>query len=74
MANTNAALQLIEKIESFYPNETDMPTMQDLKNPTSAMVYKFLGRALYEFSIDIDTLKMVCINKGQGDSPSLFKQ
>uniref|UniRef100_A0A8D8VRH7 Kinetochore protein Nuf2 N-terminal domain-containing protein n=1 Tax=Cacopsylla melanoneura TaxID=428564 RepID=A0A8D8VRH7_9HEMI len=58
MAATNAMIQLLEKIEHFFPDEKDMPTMKDLKNPTSAMVYVFLGRALYEFNIIIDTLKI----------------
>lgn len=58
----NAMMQLLEKIENFFTNETlpnEMPTLQDLKNPTSSMVFKFLGRALFEFNIDLDSLRIV---------------
>lgn len=59
-AHNNAMMQLLEKIERFFPEPGgDMPTLQDLKNPTSSMVVKFLGRAFYEFNVEFDTLRMV---------------
>ncbi|KAI5742729.1 hypothetical protein M8J77_010671 [Diaphorina citri] len=58
MASNNAMMQLLEKIEDFFQDQSDLPTLQDLKNPTSTMVYKFLGRGLLEFGIEMDSLKM----------------